>query len=246
MHNPVFLENPTNGGVIVFIHGFMGSPRQFDKLAQNAQRHGHSAASLLLPGHGGAVRDFSSGTMERWQSHVCAEIDRLSQRYNRIYLVGHSMGGLLAVNAAVEYPGQVYGMLLIACPFKLRTVSARSLSVRLRQVFYSKSHPMKSAYLDSCGIPLHISLIRHSAKPAAQLRRLIFSTKANLSNVNVPVAAVYSAADEVVSIVSLETLRSGLGQASLDEIILSDSLHAYYPEHERVVIENALLRHARL
>jgi carboxylesterase len=182
--------------------------------------------------------------MERWQNHVCDEIDRLSRRYDRIYLVGHSMGCLLAVNAAVEYP--VCGMMLIACPFKLRTVSARALSVRLRQVFCSKSHPMKAAYLDSRGVPLRIGLIRHSAKPAAQLRRLIISAKANLPNVSVPVTAVYSAADEVVSLSSLETLRIGLGQVPLDEIILSDSLHAYYPEHEHVIIENALLRHARI
>ena len=246
MHNPVFLENPVSGGVIVFIHGFMGSPRQFDKLSQSAHRYGYSAASLLLPGHGGAVRDFSFGTMKRWQNHVCGEIERLCSLYEHIYLVGHSMGGLLAINAAIEYPGHVYGMLLIACPFKLRTVSAHSLAVRMRHVFHRKSHPVKAAYLDGCSIPLRPSLAWCSVKPAAEFRRLMHSTKTSLPNVSVPVTAVYSAADEVVSIGSLETLRAGLGHAALEEIILSDSLHAYYPEHERILIENALLQNARV
>ena len=38
-HAPVFLENTDGNGVVVFIHGYMGSPRQFDRLVKVVHRH---------------------------------------------------------------------------------------------------------------------------------------------------------------------------------------------------------------
>jgi len=54
--------------------------------------------------------------------------------------------------------------------------------------------------------------------------------------------AVYSASDELTSIVSLDILKAGLTGASLESLVLADSLHAYYPEHEQLLIEQALLK----
>ena len=241
MHTPLFLENSAGKGLVVFVHGFMGSPRQFDYLAESVHRQGYSAASLLLPGHGAAARDFASGTMELWQSHVNAEVGGLARDHGNIWLVGHSMGGLLSINAAVTHSEHVRGLFLIACPFKLTTFSANVVQARAKQIFHRKTHPMKAAYLGALSVKQSPSLLWRIVRPALELKKLILAAQDNLSDIRVPVTAVYSRADEIVCMGSLDILKSGLDNTELQQIILSDSLHAYYPERERALIESALL-----
>ena len=240
VHKPFFLEHPEKKAIVVFVHGFMGSPRQFDRLAKSAYALGYCAASLLLPGHGFTAKEFSASRMEQWQGHVYEETERLTHSYKRIYIAGHSMGSLMAINAATKYKEHVCGLFLIACPFKLKYLSMHSMRVRMMQVFYRKKHPVKSAYLEGCSVPLRPNLLWRTIKPVAQVKKLMLLTKGNLHNVKVPVTAAYSSYDEIVSIDSLETLKNGLTQAALNTITLSDSLHAYYPEHEQAALENAL------
>ena len=241
-HTPTFLENPDSKSLAVFIHGFMGSPRQFDYLAEAAHAYGCSAASLLLPGHGGTVKEFSKSTMENWQNHVDSEVGRLSHDFDDVLLVGHSMGGLLAINTAAKYTGNVRGLLLIACPFKLSIFSGYSIKVLLKQAFSRKSRPIKAAYIAGSSVSPSPSLIWRVSKPTAELKKLISAAKENLSEVRAPVTAIYSTADETVSIESLETLQTRLDRELLKQIILSDSLHAYFPEHEQEIIKNALVQ----
>ena len=240
MHDPIYLENTAKNSIFVFIHGFMGSPRQFDRLAHSVHAQGYSAASLLLPGHGSTVKEFSSATMENWQDYIEAEVGRLPTDYDGIHLVGHSMGCLLAINEAAKNRRNIHSLFLIACPLKLKGFSVHSLKVRLKQVFYRKSHPVKAVYMASNSVPPTPSLIWRIAKPTAELKKLIQRTNNNLSSVHVPVTAVFSLDDELVSIESLDMLKNGLAQASFNSIMISDSLHAYYPEHEYSIIESSL------
>ena len=241
MHEPLFLKNSGKNSIIVFIHGFMGSPRQFDMLAHSAYSHGYSAYSLLLPGHGSTARDFSSTTMDMWQTHVDAEIGRVAFEYDSVFIVGHSMGCLLALNTAVMQKGHICGLFLIACPMVLKGFSLQSLKVRLKQVFFRKSHPVKAAYLTGSGVPLVPSLIWLSTKPAVEVKKLTLLAKHNLQDIDIPVTVICSSSDELVSLDSLRILKIGLRQSAFDSITLSDSYHAYFPEHERSIIESALL-----
>ena len=52
-HKPkhVKLKDATN--VVIFIHGIVEGPGQFLRLMEVTYNSGYSAASLLLPGHGG-------------------------------------------------------------------------------------------------------------------------------------------------------------------------------------------------
>ena len=239
---PQILENPAGKGIVVFIHGFMGNPRQFGKYAEVMYRLGYSVFSLLLPGHGGTSKDFASGTFERWQNHVNSEIEAISRNHSDIWIAGHSMGGLLAVNAAVKFYRHVRGIFLIACPFKVKVFSLYAMKVRIRLIFSRKDDPKKAAYRDASSLSPSLSLVWRAAGPVAELRKLIRAAKRNLEEIRTPVTAVYSTADELISMESLDILKSGLLKAPLKQVLLSDSLHAYYPEHEMSVIERNLIK----
>jgi carboxylesterase len=219
----------------------MGSPRQFDRLAEAIYRRGYSAATLLLPGHGGTAKDFGASTYKQWQDHVDAEIERFSKDYPAIWLVGHSMGGALALITAVTHSDHVKGLFLIACPFKFVRFSLYAARVRLMQVLSKKNNPIKKAYLDCSSVKPSISLVWHMRKAEAELNKLVGIAKENLPNVCASVIAVYSFSDELVSVSSYDTLSSCLTGANVMQVLLSDSLHAYYTENEYIIIEQALL-----
>jgi len=241
-HAPLFLNNPADKGIVVFIHGFLGSPRQFDSLADSVHKEGFSAAALLLPGHGGSTKEFKSGTYEGWQRHVDSEVERFSQVYNSIWLVGHSMGGLLAINTATRFGGFIRGIFPIASPFKLIMFSAHAMKLRIKQMFSTKRSRIKSAYLNTCSVALSPSLLWRVAKPMAEVKVLMQAAKDNLPNVRAPVTAAYSTSDEVTAFISLETLKSGLTGTCFEQVLLADSTHVWYSEHDWAVIEQALLR----
>jgi len=241
-HEPLFLENPAGNSAVIFIHGLMRSPRQFDKLADVVFRQGHTAESLLLPGHGGKAKDFGKGTFERWQAHVDAEIERLTQIYDGIRLVGHSIGGLLALNAAAKHVGHVRGVLTIATPFKLTLLSPYSSKVRLRKLFLRKDDPIKNALIATNSVTKSPNILWRAIGPTVEVKKLMAAARESLHKIDVPVTAVYSSSDELTSLESLGILSSGLSGAPFEQVLLSDSLHSYFPEHEQAMIEQALLK----
>lgn len=240
-HSSIYLNSPGATSIVLFIHGFMGSPQIFNSMTKAVHNNAHSAAALLLPGHGGSAKDFGSGTAECWQNFVNGEVERFSRDYPDIWLASHSMGGLLALNAAVKYSETVRGVFAIACPLKLTFISRNSFKVRAKQLFGGKNDPIKVAYMERAGVPQSAEMIFHSLKPASEVTKLMSTTKANLHFVTVPVTAVYSAADELVSTDSASLLKQGLTGAEFRQVLLTDSLHAMYTEREQEVIEKKLL-----
>jgi len=239
-HAPVYREHPDSKGIVVFVHGFMGSPQQFSGLFDVVYRQGYSVSALLLPGHGGSAKYFASGTCERWQGHVDGEVERLSQQYRSIFLVGHSMGGLLAINSSVKFGKSVRGLFLITCPFVLTSFSLYALKLRLKQAFSRRNNPIKKAYFDSCSVTLSPDIIWCTGRPSAEVKKLIYITESNLQKVRVPVTAVYSYADELTSMKSLDILKSGLQDIPFKQMLLTDSIHVYYTPQEQSIIEKSL------
>jgi len=240
LHTSIYLKNEGAKSIVLLIHGFMASPKTFESLTKAVYENSYSAAALLLPGHGGTAKDFETGTAEGWQNHVNSEIERFSRDYTEIWLVGHSMGGLLSLGAAIKYSEIVRGVFAIACPLKLAYLSPNHIKVRTKQIFASKDNPIRAAYLEKAGVPQSVEMIWRILKPATEVTKLMRITKANLPQVTVPVAAVYSTSDELISIDSADILKEGLTGTEYKQTILKDSLHAMYTEHDQAVIEKTL------
>lgn len=69
--------------VVVFVHGILGSPCSFRKMAERLHRQGLDCVALLLPGHGGTARQFTSAKAAQWPEYVKQRVADLRQQYNR-------------------------------------------------------------------------------------------------------------------------------------------------------------------
>ncbi len=77
-----------------------------------AQETGHGALLFDYSGHGESGGRFEDGTISQWREDTLAAID--AQTDGPLILVGSSMGGWMALLAALARPERVKGLVLIA------------------------------------------------------------------------------------------------------------------------------------
>jgi pimeloyl-ACP methyl ester carboxylesterase len=100
----------TTGPQLVFIHGFLGSNRQW-LAVQNHLRGNYQILNLELPGHGGSENRDQTYSLEE----VCHKLQDILVENNFIKptFIGHSMGGYLAACFCSLYPDHVKNTILI-------------------------------------------------------------------------------------------------------------------------------------
>ena len=243
MHQAFEKVYPNADTIVVFSHGFIGSPNQFEEMAELAYEHKCSVLSLLLPGHGGEVKDFKKFGLDDWERHLESELRRVSASYEYIILVGHSIGGLLCLNTSLDKNLKIKAVVLLSSPLKLR-YSLKPLLIGMRLHLFSKhTNELLDTYRKSSSITgasmFHYLFWR---KQITDIYRLMAKTKANLPAVTVPTTVIYSTKDETVSPKSAGLFRDGLTNTDVNIIALHKSHHAFYPAVEKAVIHQELLR----
>jgi len=99
------------GAPILFLHGF-GGDRLGWMFNQSALAESFGTIALDLPGHGGSTKDVGGGTVDDLAGAVAGFLDALS--IERAHLVGHSMGGAVAIALAASSPARVGSASLLA------------------------------------------------------------------------------------------------------------------------------------
>ena len=100
----------------LLIHGFMGSPKSSRPLADHLAEAGIHCMGPLLPGHGHFPDKLHNVPSQAWLEEVEAWLLRLREQCEEIFIVGHSMGGIIGAYLALKY-NNVRGLVLIAPPY---------------------------------------------------------------------------------------------------------------------------------
>jgi pimeloyl-ACP methyl ester carboxylesterase len=105
---------PDSAPVFVWLSGFKSdmSGTKAQALEDWALARGHGALLFDYSGHGASGGAFEDGTVSAWREDTLAAIDQLTT--GRLVLVGSSMGGWMALLAALARPERVKGLVLIA------------------------------------------------------------------------------------------------------------------------------------
>jgi len=109
-----YLKRAGKSPLVLWLGGFK-SDLQANKaqaLMRWAEKTDHAFLGFEYFGHGSSSGDFRYGTIGRWRRDALAVIDRLTD--GELVLVGSSMGGWIALLAALVRPERIRAMLLIA------------------------------------------------------------------------------------------------------------------------------------
>jgi pimeloyl-ACP methyl ester carboxylesterase len=110
---PANVEVQGSGPAIVLIHGYGAAIDWWDQIAPQLATD-HRVISIDLIGHGGTAAPRSGYSIERQAAMVSAVLDKLG--VDRYIVVGHSMGGEVAVALAEQNPQRIERMVLIDSP----------------------------------------------------------------------------------------------------------------------------------
>jgi pyruvate dehydrogenase E2 component (dihydrolipoamide acetyltransferase) len=106
-----YLQMGDGGVPIVFIHGFGGDLNNW-MFNQPALAEKRATIALDLPGHGASSKEIADGSLGALAATVTAVLDKLGVEH--AHLVGHSMGGAIALQVALEQPSRVDSVTAIA------------------------------------------------------------------------------------------------------------------------------------
>lgn len=103
----------SGGPVVVFVHGLAldNLSSFFYTLATPVAEAGGRSVMYDLRGHGRTERTRTGYAVGDAVADLFAVLDALG--HDRVHLVGHSFGGVIALNAALARPGRVAGLVLI-------------------------------------------------------------------------------------------------------------------------------------
>ena len=170
---------------IVIIHGFTGSLYDNEYLMNYLEYDSHfDVYARTLPGHN---KDrFSDATVGEWKKSVDDEIKRLiNNGYKTIYVIGHSMGGILASYVASRYK-EVKKLVLVNAAFDYLNFKQNKNDIKDRD-FSKYSHLWQKA-------------LRTSPFMINEFRKLVKESNNILPKVNCDVLILRSVKDEIVPI----------------------------------------------
>ncbi len=103
---------------VLFLHGFMGSPLSCRPIAHQLHTHGLTVHAPLLPGHGHFPARLANVSRTRWLREAEHALAQMRSHCDEVFLIGHSMGAVLAAHLAVNNP-DIRGVAVLAPLFNV-------------------------------------------------------------------------------------------------------------------------------
>lgn len=157
--------------------------------------------SPWLKGHGGSLADFRASGCEQWQESAEEHLKALEKDYDRILLVGHSMGGLLAVRAAIARPEKVVGVVAIGFPIKI-SIGPRWIGMNMAAARppAPDEDPRITSAREMSGVPIRNVKEYFSTLPQNRsFLKVTRLTRKEISRLNAPLTVVNFNKDEIVA-----------------------------------------------
>lgn len=132
IHYPAFLKNGNDIGVLL-IHGFTATPFEMRQLGEFLNKNGITVYIARLPGHGSLPENINKLTFVDMYESLKYGYFVLKNSCKKVFVVGQSMGGLLAGEIAAF--NKVDGLVMLSPAFKI--ISGKAVFTPFLKYFIS-------------------------------------------------------------------------------------------------------------
>lgn len=246
--SPISIAGDTRG--VLCLHGLTGTPFEVRPLAEALGAAGYSVEVPLLAGHGATLRELAATQWSDWLASAENAMNDLRRRVDGrpICVVGFSMGGLLALRLARQFPDAVAAQAIMAAPLRMRPAQTRGVRALAMLPVDFRSYPFAcipkikgSDISDPDMRDANPSLRAFPISTVTSLFDLMNQVRADLPNVRAPTLVIHGRHDHTVPMEDSLELTGSLGSDVIERLWLDRSFHVVTLDVERGAVSNAVV-----
>ena len=224
---------PGNITGFLLLHDFTATTAEVRPMAERLKEQGFTISAPLLPGHDTHPDELNKVHWQDWVQTVRQAYLELRKSCDQIWLGGESMGALLCLLTAVEFP-EVAGLLLFAPALELKIKGSKAAYfLQYFKKYFDKGSSKDNLEWKGYNVfPL---------KGFVQLMKLQKQVRKQLDKVTQPTLVFISKADKRVSVKTGETIINSISSNKKQLIVLEDSPHTMLLGHDKEqIIDKAI------
>jgi esterase/lipase len=198
-----YFEAKESNNCVIAIHGFGAAPKEMEKLAQFLNENNFNVQTPRLAGHGTAPEDLKTKTWQDWYKSISRSIIIASLQYKKIFIVGFSTGGLLALLSTKKQYKEFVSVICINAALHLNDMRIKTLLPAISfwndivKVFHEEKYTKE--YVDNFPENPDINYNKHYIDSIEQLNLLMNKTKKILPKIKKPILIIQGKDDPVVN-----------------------------------------------
>jgi carboxylesterase len=229
-------EFELDGGpdAVLLLHGLTGSTFEVTPVAERLHADGMRCLAPVMAGHGDGPAGLAGVPWTEWVAKARRDLARLEGARRR-YVVGCSMGALVALALAHDHPEQVDGLVLLAPALELRLAGRlggllgrlgllRGVTVPKGSGSDVRDAEMRARNPCMDGVPL---------AAVTQLERLAAEVDRQLPGVAAPALVIAGGHDHTVALSGARRIARRIGSGPAQLVVLPRSWHLVGVDVER-------------
>jgi pimeloyl-ACP methyl ester carboxylesterase len=212
---------------VLFIHGSPGSWHAWaEYLYDQELRESTFMIAMDRPGYGGSNIGKSGYSLKQQSQKIMGALEHIINEQDKVTIVGHSYGGPVALQIAIDYPDKIENMILLAPAASPDLVNIR---------WYNR--------LASIGLIKRIlpTPLNHSNNEMLLLKNELRAMKGNLPQITTPILTIQGQKDWIVLPGNADFIETSLPNAQTQTIKLLKRGH-FIPWEEFNLIKNEILK----
>ena len=203
----------------LFIHGFTGAPYEIEPLARYIRDSTDWVVRTpTLPGHGETL--YLKGThYSEWIEYAEKELIDLLRTCDKVFIIGFSMGGLIAGYLATRYPIQKLVLLSAAAYYINPKQLVADIKIMLRDGLN------KTLHKNELYLRYKKKIVDTPLSATIEFRKLVRKIRPELHRIKVPTLIVQGECDGIVPIKSANYLHQVISSTEKKLLLLPCAKH---------------------
>lgn len=224
---------------VLLIHGFTGTPDSLRHLANHLNSIGFHVSAPLLNGHGKTRENLAKSDWKSWHKTCQTEFVELKRKHANVFIAGLSLGGVLGLKLAEQYPQNVTGLSCLATPAFLSTwvgvVMPFIINTPLKFIYpYQKK--IEADVKDPIAKKNYWSIMDMPITCIHSLMKLQRIVRHNLTKVTCPTLLIHSRYDSTAPYESMNYIAKHISSKTTETITLENSFHLITIDYEKDLV----------
>ena len=225
---------------VYLIHGFSSTTCELKQMANALSNAGHHVVLNNLPGHGTNLEDCNNTKYQDWLDYSKIEFAKLCSHSDKVFLIGHSMGGVLALYLSSIFPvtgiivgGTVLKFKLHFSTNYLNRFLCRIIKTRKKKLVADKSIRDSLTFYGYQSYPL-IAL--------NEFRKMNTYVKRQLNKIKSPILIIHSNQDQVSIKDNVEIIKCSVKSENKEVLEVENAPHSLFHNNKdtELIFQNCL------